>query len=202
MAQLSRLGLARLLRTAQNLWMGYGWQGELVRLVPIDKEKHLDNAQRWMNDSEITGNLLVGDLPITKLAESEWFDRNSKLSDDGVTFAVELLNGEHIGFSGIHQINWRDRSAITGTVIGVSSHWGKGLGSDAARVRTRYCFEVLGLRYLMSAVLEGNERSLGMLKKAGYQECGRYPKRIWKRGRYVDEILLYMTREMWEQGER
>ena len=181
--------------------MGYGWEGELVRLVPLDKEKHLDNATRWMNDPEITRNLLVGDLPITRLYEGEWFDRNSKMSDDNISFAIELLNGEHIGFSGMHQINWRDRSALTGTVIGAQEHWGKGIGTDAARVRSRYCFDVLGLRYLMSAVLEGNERSLGMLKKSGYVECGRYPKRIWKRGRFVDEVVLYMTREMWEGAE-
>jgi RimJ/RimL family protein N-acetyltransferase len=180
--------------------MGYGWEGDLVRLVPLDADKHLENATRWVNDPEVTHNLLIGDFPMTKLAEREWFDRMSKRDDTNVAFAIELLNGEHVGFSGMHQINWKDRSAVTGTLIGLIDQWGKGLGSDAARVRTRFAFEVLGLRYLISAVLEGNDRSLGMLRKAGYVECGRYPKRIWKRGRYVDEILLYMTREMW--GER
>lgn len=174
--------------------MGFGWEGELVRLTPLDVDKHLENAFRWMNDPEVTRNLLVGDLPMTRLAEREWFERNSKASDDNVAFAIETLEGEHIGFSGMHRINWRDGVATTGTVIGAVGQWGRGFGSDAARVRTRYAFEVLGLRYLVSAVLEGNERSLGMLKKAGYVECGRYPKRIWKRGRYVDEILLYLAR--------
>lgn len=169
-----------------------------MRLVPLDKERHLENAYRWMNDPEVTHNLLMGDFPISRIAEEEYFDRNSKLDDRNVAFAIELLSGEHIGFSGMHQINWKDGSSTTGTVIGAKEHWGKGIGSDAARVRTRYAFEVLGLRYLISAVLEGNDRSLGMLKKAGYVECGRYPKRLWKRGRYIDEILLYVTREMWE----
>ena len=179
--------------------MGYGWQGEFVRLVPLDKEKHLDNAVHWLNDPEITQHLLVGDLPMTRLAEAEWFDRNSKGSDDNVAFAIELLNGEHIGFSGVHKINWKDRQASTGTVIGVPEKWSKGFGTDAARVRTRYAFEVLGLRYLTSSVLEGNERSLRMLQRAGYVECGRYPKRIWKRGRFLDEVLLYMNCEMWKE---
>jgi RimJ/RimL family protein N-acetyltransferase len=180
--------------------MGYGWEGELVRLVPLDREKHLDNAQRWVNDPEITHNLLIGDFPMTKLAEEDWFNKASQRDEKEISFAIELLSGEHIGFSGMHSIHWKDSSALTGTLIGARDQWGKGYGSDAARVRTRYAFEVLGLRYLISAVLEGNDRSLGMLKKAGYVECGRYPKRIWKRGRYVDEILLYMTREMWIEG--
>src|SRR5579885_2430695 len=142
--------------------MAYGWQGELVRLVPLEKEKHLENALRWMNDPDITRNLLVGDFPITRLAEEDWFTNNCKMNENNVAFAIELLNGEHVGFSGIHQINWKDRSAVTGTVIGVQEQWGKGIGTDAARVRTRYAFEVLGLRYLCSAALEGNTRSLGM----------------------------------------
>lgn len=178
--------------------MGYGWEGELVRLVPLDKSKHLENAVRWLNDPEATANVLAGDFPMTKFAEDEWFDRNSKSGQDSAAFAVELLSGEHIGFSHLHHINWKDHSATTGTLIGARDQWGKGYGSDSARVRTRYAFEVLGLRYLVSGVLEGNDRSLGMLKKAGYVECGRFPKRYWKRGRFVDEILLYVTRDMWE----
>jgi RimJ/RimL family protein N-acetyltransferase len=103
-----------------------------------------------------------------------------------------------VGFTGIHAINWKDSSATTGTMIGARQHWGKGIGTDAARTRTRYAFEVLGLRYLMSAVLEGNDASLRMLKKTGYVQCGTWPKRIWKRGSFHDEVILYMTREMWE----
>lgn len=177
--------------------MAYGWEGDLVRLAPLDSDKHLDNAVRWLNDPEISHNLLIGDMPITKLWEAEYFERMMKMPSTDVGFAIELLNGEHVGFSGLHQINWRDGTATTGTFIGVQGHWGKGLGSDAARIRNRYAFDVLGLRYLMSAVLEGNDRSLGMLKRAGYVECGVYPKRIWKRGRYVDETILYLTRDRW-----
>ena len=47
----------------------------------------------------------------------------------------------------------------------------------------------------MSAVLEGNDRSLGMQKKVGYEVVGRIPKRFWKRGAFRDEILTCLTRE-------
>jgi RimJ/RimL family protein N-acetyltransferase len=182
-----------------NLSMGYGWEGKLVRLAPIDVEKHLDNAQRWINDPEVTENILGGDFPMSRLAEREWIETQSKRNDKEITFALELLSGEHIGFSSLMSINWQHRTAITGTMM-AKEYWGKGYGSDAARVRTRYAFEVLGLRYLMSAVLDGNTRSLGMLKKSGYVECGHYPERFWKRGKFVGEVVLYMTSEMWENS--
>lgn len=34
--------------------MPYGWEGPNVRLAPLDKAKHLQNALAWMNDPEIT----------------------------------------------------------------------------------------------------------------------------------------------------
>lgn len=177
-----------------------GWEGELVRLVPIDMDRHLDNATRWINDPVVTHHLVWGDFPMTKLAEKGWFEERSKQHDHEVTFAIETLGGEHIGFTGIFDIQWRHGYGETGTMIGDKEAWGKGYGSDAAKVRTRYAFEVLGLRMLYSGVFESNEGSLRMLKKAGYVECGRRPKRFWKRGKYVDEILLCADREVWREN--
>ncbi len=177
--------------------MSFGWDGEKVRLVPIDKARHLENCIQWMNDPEVTEWLLVGDHPMTKIAEEEWFDRVSKADSNQVVFAIETLDGRHLGMSGIHDIDYRHGTAVTGTVLGDKSQWGKGYGTDAALVRARYCFEVLGLRMLYSAVFVGNDRSLRMQEKAGYLQYGVAPRRFWKRGAYRDEILTYLSRENW-----
>jgi len=172
--------------------MRYGWEGELIRLVPPDKDKHFEKALRWVNDPVTTADISIGDFPLARTAHEEsWKTRGPEVSDKEVSFAIELLNGEHIGFAGVNGINWRDQSASTGTLIG-ADYWDRGYGTDVARVRAKYCFEVLGLRYLMSEVLEGNERSLKMLQNVGYVQCGRYPKRVWKRGNFRDQILLYL----------
>lgn len=174
--------------------MPYGWEGEKVRLVPLDKARHLDNAVAWLNDPEITAWTLVGDWPVGRLAEEDWFDSMSRQPPLGlhekVTFAIETLAGEHIGFSGLHNIDWHNRVATTGTILGRRDLWGQGYGSDAARVRTRISFEVLGLRMLLSEVMAENAGSVRMLKKAGYKEVGRIPRRIWKRGEWRDVVVL------------
>lgn len=129
--------------------MAYGWTGSKVRLVPADKEEHFENALRWINDPEITRWTLIGDFPIARLAEEEWFDNMSKrMESTEIFFAIETLDGEHIGFSGIHRIDWRNGTGTTGTIIGAKELWGQGYGSDAARTRTHYAFEVLGLRMI------------------------------------------------------
>jgi hypothetical protein len=47
-----------------------GWSGEKVRLVPLDRSLHLDNAVSWFNDPEVTAWTLAGDWPLGRLAES------------------------------------------------------------------------------------------------------------------------------------
>jgi RimJ/RimL family protein N-acetyltransferase len=178
--------------------MRHGWEGEKVRLVPLDKERHLDNLLRWMSDPDVTEMTLVGDLPISRLSEEDFFNRvtgpvGAHPSD--IVLAVETLAGEHVGIAGIHRIQWRHGVAITGTIIGPEEFRGKGYGTDTARLRTRYAFEVLGLRLLMSEVFAENDASLRMLRRVGYREVGRIPRRYWKRGAFRDVVLLVAERE-------
>ncbi|HVT15521.1 MAG TPA: GNAT family protein [Thermoanaerobaculia bacterium] len=175
--------------------MPYGWEGEKVRLVPLDKTRHLEHALAWLNDPVLTSWTLMGDMPLTRLAEEEFFDRMSRAGDTDVLFAVETRDGDHIGFTGLHRIDWRNGVATTGTILGRIDLWGRGYGTDAARVRARYAFEVLGLRLLLSEVMDGNVASLRMLEKAGYREVGRVPRRHWKRGAFRDAILFALERE-------
>ena len=178
--------------------MGYGWEGELVRLVPLDKARHMENALAWVNDPAVTAWTLIGDMPFGRLAEEEFFDKIEKggPNPSDISFAIETRDtNEHIGMCGLHRIEWRSGVALTGTMIGAAEARGKGYGSDAARVRTRYAFETLGLRMLLSEVMVENAPSLRMLQKAGYREVGRIPRRHWKRGAYRDVILLMVERE-------
>jgi RimJ/RimL family protein N-acetyltransferase len=48
---------------------------------------------------------------------------------------------------------------------------------------------------LLSEVMADNIGSVRMLKKAGYREVGRIPRRLWKRGEYRDVVILVLERE-------
>jgi len=175
--------------------MSYGWEGEKVRLVPLDRDKHLENALRWFNDPDITQWLETGDWPLTRGSEEEFFraaERNDRAS---VQFAVETLEGEHVGFSGLRSIDWQSQVAVSGSVVGRKDLWRHGIGTDAAKVRNRYAFDVLGLRLLIATVIADNTASLAMLAKAGYTEVGRVPERYWKRGAYRDQAILVLHRD-------
>ena len=166
--------------------------------MPLDEERHFEHCYVWVNTPKVTDWLVVGDFPLSRLSQRDWFEKAARSTDSEVMFAIETLDGRHIGNSGVHAIDLRHGTCSTGSLIGSPEDWGKGYGTDASRVRARYCFEVLGLRMLYSGYLEGNEASRRMNEKCGYIECGRIPQRYWKRGAYRDEVLTYLDRENWE----
>ncbi|MCW5941144.1 MAG: GNAT family N-acetyltransferase [Fimbriimonadaceae bacterium] len=173
-----------------------GWETGKVRLVSLDFDRHFENCLRWINDPDVTHWLIVGDYPpISRLAEKDWFESASKDRDRDVLFAIETLDGVHIGNTGVHAVNHVHRNAMTGSMIGEKSYWGQGYGKAAAIARSLYCYKVMNLERLFSSALEGNVRSFRMLTGVGYTECGRMPKRFFKRGRYWDEILLCQERD-------
>lgn len=179
--------------------MATGWEGGRIRLMPMDAERHFKNICRWVNDPDVNEWILVGDFPMGEIAEREWFDSCLKGSESNVVFAIELLDGTHIGTSGIHGINLRHGFASTGSYIGDPGHRGKGLGTEASKLRAWYCFHVLGLRLVTSGYIEGNEGSRVMNERAGYLPVGCIPKQFWKRGMYRDHFETVLTRERWQE---
>ncbi len=170
-----------------------GIPGDRVRLVPADKEEHLDNFVRWFNDPEVV-RWLAHNMPVSRMQEEKWFERMAE-SDRDIVWAVYDENDRHIGVTGIHRIDWKDRSAVTGTVIGEKDAWGQGYGSDVMRTRTRWAFEELGLHRLESECFAENMASIRCLEKVGYRRIGIARKKHWRNGRWHDCILWEILEE-------
>ena len=174
--------------------MGFGYTGKRIRLVPVDVERHLENFYQWINDSDVTDTLGITGSPITRASEREVVESFGK-DPKHIIWAVETIEGVHIGISGIHDINLRNGVANTGSFIGAAEYRGKGYGTEASVLRARYAFEVLGLRMLKSTVLDGNEASRRMMEKTGYVEYGRIAGEHWKNGVYRDMVYTVLTKE-------
>ena len=63
--------------------MAFGWEGDKVRLVPLDRDKHLENALRWLNDPDVTRWMEIGDWPITRGFEVRYFDAADAADAEG-----------------------------------------------------------------------------------------------------------------------
>jgi RimJ/RimL family protein N-acetyltransferase len=74
-------------------------------------------------------------------------------------------------------------------------HHGRGYGTEAVRLATRYAFDRLRLAKLEATVFVGNVASRRIFEKNGFLLEGTIRRAVRKRGRFVDEWLFGQLRE-------
>ena len=99
-------------------------RGKRIVLCALQKERHLENSTRWVNDPENRRTLFL-QQPLAPENNSSWLEHAAQ-GNTNQTFAIELLDGTHIGSMGLHKINWIDGTTTTGAVIGEKKYRGKG----------------------------------------------------------------------------
>jgi len=135
----------------------------------------------------------------------EWVRELGKSKGKNEVFAVLVRTGtgkkasyQYVGHMGIHNISWPQGSGTTGSIIGVRSAQGRGVGTEAKLLLLYHAFKVLGLRKVISNVKGFNAQSAGHLIKCGYQFVGRYRRHIPHGGTFVDDVLFEVFPEDWE----
>jgi RimJ/RimL family protein N-acetyltransferase len=167
--------------------------GERITLAPLTPEM-MSNYVRWFADTEVTRYMGVSNCP-TLAMEQQWFEEMAT-SSTNIVWAI-LVEDRHIGSTGIHQINWRHQRAITGNVIGDKNEWGKGYGSEAVRLRTKYAFTQTTLEKLETEAFTDNIGSRRCLEKAGYRQYGIARRHVFRDGKWNDMWLADLLREEW-----
>lgn len=169
-------------------------KGENVVLRPLDVTD-APHLQRWINDPEVR-QFLTSIYPIGLQSEREWVESLAKNPSKDVVVMIEV-SGRPIGTMGLHHINWKDRTATTGALIGEKDCWGKGYGTDAKMILLDYAFNTLNLRKIHSRVYSFNKRSLAYSLHCGYKVVGRLKREHFCHGRYWDVTLLELFKENW-----
>lgn len=149
----------------------------------------------WANDPDIQYNLGRWHFPLSLAALERWFET---FRHDGVDqrFMIDTKDNGAIGMTNLVDINWKDRNAFTGLMIGAASLRRRGYGADAVQTVMRYAFEELGLERLDTTIIAHNEASLGLyIGKCGWAEEGRKSRAFFRRNTFHDNVILGITRE-------
>jgi RimJ/RimL family protein N-acetyltransferase len=96
---------------------------------------------------------------------------------------------ETVGFTGIFDIDWVSRDGETGIFIGRHDLYGKGIASEAVRLRMAYIWNELGLRRTHNWIALPNRGSWRANQKSGYVQIGTYPRSWYRSGEWIDEWL-------------
>ena len=145
--------------------------GSKVKLRP----KHLQDAAndyRWRRDSE----LCRLDAAITT---SISFDEYSKdyaealqHTSQSQRFAIETLDGKHIGNCSYFSIDEIKREAEFGIMIGDRNYWNQGYGTDVIPTLLNHIFSQTKLERIYLKTLNWNIRAQKCFEKCGFVPCG------------------------------
>lgn len=169
-------------------------RGEVVTLRPVE-ERDYPLIQVWQNDPEVWWLMdYEGSFSLADIAEGE-----RRARDEGFPFVIEV-DGRPIGRIGLNGLRRRDRLCRLYVFIGDRSVWGMGYGTDAVDAMLAHVFERFDLHQVELWSLADNERAIRAYAHSGFREEARLAERSWKDGRWVDHVVMTVTREAFEQA--
>jgi RimJ/RimL family protein N-acetyltransferase len=174
-------------------------KGKNLTLRAIE-EGDLELLHKWANDPVTQDGIGELHFPSSMDFHKAWFQnlKNDRLNQ---RFVVDVQEIGIIGISSIVNIDWRNRHAWHGLVIGESGHRGKGHGIDAIMATMRYAFEELNLERLEGSMIEYNKLSISTYcgKRLGWKEEGRRRNYFFRKGRFWDQILVGVTKQDYQE---
>ncbi|MDD4298704.1 MAG: GNAT family protein, partial [Bacilli bacterium] len=148
---------------------------------------------RWVNDESLASGLGNFSINMTEEKEKEWLEYTNKKNE--YNFAVIRKNDDKLlGNYGLEMKNEVSRRYHIGGFICEKDERGKGYGTEALELITKFAFEIINAETLFSTIFSFNEASLKSAIKAGYNEAGRYRKAYFYKGEYHDEICIEITK--------
>lgn len=170
-------------------------KGKEIYLKRLKPEDVGESYLAWMNNPEIT-QFLEARWTQYHMDDLKEFVGKIADSEKDYLFGIFLIaDNRHIGNIKIGNIDNRHKFADLGLVIGDNSCWGKGYGTEAVSLATRFGFEQLGLHKIFAGIYANNTGSLKAFLKAGYREAGLLKEHRIFKGSYVDEILVEIIRD-------
>lgn len=154
------------------------------------KWEDLDDLLDFINSLVEEGANILRTEKVSRDEEIEWLSGIFKRLERGEIFCVAAeVDGRLVANSEI--IKGTGYSRHLG-VIGIAikkGFRGIGIGTEMMKVLQEYARKV-GLKVLTLTVFANNQHAINLYKKMGFVETGRIPKRFFKDGAYIDEIIM------------
>jgi [ribosomal protein S5]-alanine N-acetyltransferase len=177
--------------------------GERCYLRPPTREDVLGNWPHWFSDPEVTRHMLRGVFPQSVEAQLAFYEHvSAEQANDLVLAIVARDTDEHVGTTGLHRIDWVNRSAEFGIVIGERAYWRQGIGSEATKLIVGHGFDRLNLNRIWLGVFADHEPAVRLYERVGFQVEGRLRGAILREGRQHDQLIMGILAEEFREAER
>ena len=166
-----------------------------VYLRALEPEDY-KNSIKWRKDDRIWETVVGPKYFVSEAYEKKWVEDLIFSSSDKLVLAICIKKtNEHIGYSYLTDIDWRNRNARSGKMIGEKNHWGKGYGTEVTMLLMHHAFMVMGLKRIESVQLIDNNAAIKTVERFGYKKEGVLRKAVFKNGEYRDLNLMSIIKE-------
>jgi RimJ/RimL family protein N-acetyltransferase len=159
--------------------------------------RDLNALVRWRNDSTV--NRCLADRLRSKEEAEAWFKRVK--AEPKIWLKAIIDDGQTIGYAAVESIDEKNRKCELAIVVGEPGRWGKGIGAFVMKTMLEYAFDVLRMHRVWAVTARGNDRSVRLIKGAGFQFEGVMRETIIIGGKFTD-LLRYSILEDEYRTER
>lgn len=162
--------------------------GDAIALGPQRRDL-VPLYQRWLNDFAVMAPLGERLRPISREAEEKLYDETSAAADQVWFTIYERATLRPLGITGLRDIDHAQRTAEFVIFIGERDCWGRGYGTETARLILDYGFTALGLHSILLRVYDFNARGIRAYARAGFKEIGRW-RQAHRLGALVADVVF------------
>jgi len=172
--------------------------GKKIYLRALDYDD-LSNLACWLNDEKVTYYLQQGDRPPTIEKLKEAYDVEGK-NEKQIPFAVvDKKSNKNIGWTGLYEINWLNRTAEMRIFVGEKNFWRKGIAYESQKLVTEYGFDKLNLHRIFAGTNIECLGEQGALKKLFFTKEGISKEATYRNGKYYDLIHFAILKNQYRR---
>ena len=127
---------------------------------------------------------------VTREDEVEWLPKVlASLEKDELFFLVAEVDRKVVASSDIHILNGNEKHVGVLGIVLKSGFRDLGIGTEMMKTLVEQAM-ALGLKVLTLQAFATNKRAVHVYEKVGFVQTGRVPKKHFKDGQYVDEVIM------------
>ena len=178
----------------ENLKIAPFIEGENVALLPL-KQENFNTYTKWENLPEIrkySRNI----FPLTLDQYKKMIGNHTNGVKKFIPFEIwHKKDKKPIGTCELSEIDWINRNAYLGILIGEQEYWNQNIGTEVAKLLIQYAFEELNLSKLYWSVITPNLGSRRCCEKCGFKIEATLKNDTYIDGKYYDTLIYSLFKE-------
>jgi len=133
---------------------------------------------------------------VSREEEIDWLAKTlSRVERGEAVYVVAEVGGKVVANSELSRRQGGYDKHVGGIGIGIKKGFRDlGIGTELMKVLIEQG-RAMGLKVLTLSAFENNKRAIHVYEKVGFKKTGLIPKKFFKKGKYVDEVMMTMLLE-------